>query len=176
MISAAHRPSGAAPLRRWGGRALVAAAVLAWVLFLRPQPFGGPASYVLVSGHSMRPQLETGDLVITQRKDAYARGDVIAYRIPRGEPGAGAYVIHRITGGSPHDGYRTQGDNREEPDLWRPRPRDIEGRLWVRVPKAGSLIALLSAPIPLATAAGLLTFLTVGGGGGRLRAIRRVGH
>jgi signal peptidase I len=175
MTADAHRPSRAAALRRWGARALVTAAVLAWILFLRPQAFGGPASYVLVSGHSMRPQLETGDLVITQRKDTYARGDVIAYRIPRGEPGAGAYVIHRVTGGSPHDGFRTQGDNREEQDIWRPRRRDIEGRLWFRLPKAGSLIAQLSAPIPLATAAGLLTFLMVGAGGGRLRAVRCAG-
>jgi signal peptidase len=173
MTRAAPRWPWAATIRRWAGHAIVAAAVLAWIVVLRPQALGGPASYVLVSGHSMRPQLETGDLVITQRKDAYAGGDVIAYRIPPGEPGAGARVIHRITGGSPDHGFHTKGDNRDQPDIWRPRPRDIEGRLWLRLPKAGSLIALLSAPIPLAAAAGLLTFLTIGAGGQRRRASRQ---
>lgn len=170
MSAAADRRSRRATVRRWTANALVALAVLAWILLLRPHALGGPASYILVSGHSMRPQLESGDLVIAHRQNAYGVGDVVAYRIPKGEPGAGARVIHRITGGSPRDGFHTRGDNREEPDIWRPRPRDIEGRLWVRVPRAGSLIALLSAPIPLATAAGLLAFVALGAGEHRRRA------
>jgi len=165
-------------LRRWIANALVVAAAIAWILLLRPHALGGPASYVLVSGHSMRPQLQTGDLVIAHRADAYRVGDVIAYRIPDGEPGAGARVIHRIIGGSPREGFRTQGDNRDQPDIWRPRPRDIEGCLWLRLPTAGRLIALLSAPIPLATAAGLLAFLTIGTGDDRRRTSRprRLAH
>lgn len=149
--------------RRWAGHLLFAAAVVVWGVFLRPDVLGGSASYVLVSGHSMQPRLQTGDLVITQRKDTYARGDVIAYRVPKGEPGAGARVIHRISGGSAREGFRTRGDNREEADIWRPRPRDIEGRLWLRLPKLGTLMLMLSTPIGLAAAAGLLTFLAVGG-------------
>lgn len=164
MTAAADRPSRRATVRRWIANALVAFAVLAWILLLRPQALGGPASYVLVSGHSMRPQLETGDLVITRREDTYGVGDVVAYRIPNGEPGAGGRVIHRISGGSPREGFQTRGDNRDQPDIWRPRPRDIEGRLWLRLPKAGTFVAMLSAPIPLGTAAGLLAFLTIGGG------------
>lgn len=172
MSVAAHPPSRAATVRHWTANALVAAAAVAWILLLRPHTLGGPASYVLVSGHSMRPQIQTGDLVITHRAHAYRVGDVIAYRIPRGQPGAGARVIHRIIGGSPREGFRTQGDNRDHPDVWRPRPRDIEGRLWLRLPQTGHLIALLSAPIPLATAAGLLAFLMIGTADRRPRTSR----
>jgi signal peptidase I len=89
-------------------------------------------------------------------------GDVIAYRIPPDEPGAGALVIHRITGGAGADGYRTQGDNRERHDLWRPRPAEIQGRMWAHVPGVGRVFPLVRQPLVMATVAALLTFLTLG--------------
>lgn len=168
MIASTTQPAPARTphrrARRSAGNLVFAVALVFWALFLRPDALGGSASYVLVSGHSMQPNLQTGDLVITHRKDTYAAGDVIAYRVPKGEPGAGARVIHRVIGGSARDGFRTQGDNREEPDIWRPRPRDIEGTLWVRLPKLGTLLLMLSTPFGLATSAGLMAFLMVGGG------------
>ena len=44
---------------------LVALGVAAfWFVVLRPQAIGGPASYVLVSGHSMLPTLRDGDVLL----------------------------------------------------------------------------------------------------------------
>jgi signal peptidase len=64
-----------------------------------PRPLGGQVSYVMVSGTSMQPKLHTDDLVVVRRRPhGYTKGDVIAYRIPAGEPGAGAQVIHRVIG------------------------------------------------------------------------------
>src|SRR3954462_6884860 len=90
--------------------ALVLAVVLFWVLVLRPQTLGGPAGYVLVSGHSMLPRYHTGDLVLVERKSSYHVGQVIAYRVPKGDAMAGAQVIHRIIGGSAQAGWIVQGD------------------------------------------------------------------
>src|SRR5579875_1905124 len=73
----------------------IAAACL-W--FGLPQGLGGRADWVLVSGTSMLPRLHTGDLVLVERRSSYHVGEVVAYRIRKGEIGAGHVVIHRIVG------------------------------------------------------------------------------
>jgi hypothetical protein len=83
--------------------------------------------------------------------------------VPKGDPGAGHRVIHRIVGGSPQAGYITQGDNRDEPDYWRPRPGEVAGREWIVIPKAGRVVSALGSPLLLAAAAGALTFFGLGG-------------
>lgn len=161
----------------------VACALLVWPGFLH-----GGTAYVIVSGQSMEPALHAGDLVITVRHGTYEVGDVVAYRIPGGQPGAGVLVIHRIVGGSASAGYITQGDNREGRDPWRPRPHDVVGAETVRVPWLGLALAYLRAPLGLAAIAGLVTGLLIlgrstttgareGAGGGRsLRARLRRGR
>jgi signal peptidase I len=133
----------------------------AWLVFLRPEVLGGSTSYVLVSGTSMEPRLSNGDVVVARRRDSYRRGAVVAYRVPKGEAGAGAIVIHRIVGGSEASGYVVQGDNRTAPDLWRPKSRDIIGALWLSMPRAGRALAFLGSPLALAAAAGAFGFALV---------------
>src|SRR6476659_4295311 len=65
--------------------ALVAA--LLW--FCLPQALGGRAGWVLVSGTSMLPHLHTGDLVLVEHRSRYHVGEVVAYRIPKGQVGSG---------------------------------------------------------------------------------------
>jgi signal peptidase len=138
------------------GQLLIVATVVAWFVLLRPTALGGPASYIFVSGVSMQPTLETGDLVVLQASEGYAIGDVVAFRVPDENPGAGSLVIHRIIGGSADDGFVTQGDNKPAPDEWRPTDDLVVGRLWVHLPAAGAVVAWL--------AAGLVVFLIVLGG------------
>ena len=109
-----------------GSLLLLVAVVFFWAFVLRPQALGGPAGYVLVSGHSMLPRYHTGDLVLVERKGSYHVGQVIAYRVPKGDAMAGAQVIHRIIGGDAQHGFLVQGDNRSAPDVWRPKPGDTE--------------------------------------------------
>src|SRR6266566_1475858 len=93
--------AGRLPVRAVGARAIVRSLLVAlglallvfWILFLRPEALGGRASY--------RP------------------GDIVAYRVPAGDPASGARVIHRILRGSPAAGYVVQGDNKSQPDPWR---------------------------------------------------------
>ena len=140
----------------WWMVGVIAAA--GWVLYLRPSTVGGPAGYVIVSGSSMEPLMRTGDLALVHRRPSYGIGDVVAYRIPKDHVGGGMLVIHRVIGGNGGDGYVLQGDNREHPDMWRPRHADVIGNLVVHVPHLGTALFLLRTPLVLATAMGLFGF------------------
>src|SRR5581483_11250469 len=129
------------------GIALVVLALAFWVQYLRPQSLGGNASYVLVSGHSMLPRYHTGE--------------VIAYHVPKGDPLAGAQVIHRIIGGDAQHGFVVQGDNRTAPDVWRPKPGDIVGAKELRIPDAIVLLQFLRTPVFLALLAACFVFVHV---------------
>ena len=157
-------PPAASRFRRWISLLswLVALAlVVGWIAFLRPAGMGGPAGYVIVSGESMEPLLQTGDLAIVTQQDNYSPGDVVAYRIPAGDVGGGMLVIHRVIGGSAEDGLILQGDNRDTPDMWRPRAGDVVGALRVYIPHAGTALFLLRTPLVIAGAAGFLGFWAV---------------
>ena len=107
---------------------LVIGACMFWAMFLRPQSLGGPAGYVLVSGKSMEPLYHTGDMILVgAARELREVGDIIAYRVPKGDAMAGAQVIHRIIGGNATHGFIVQGDNSTAPDVWRPKPGDIVG-------------------------------------------------
>ena len=138
---------------------LAAVAFAGWFVVLRPHSLGGPATYVMVSGRSMKPALHGGDLVVIRKQDTYASGDVVAFRVGKG------IVIHRIVGGSAEGGFVTQGDNMTAPDPWKPTGEEILGEMWVHVPGAGRLLGYLRAPLPLATLAGWLTLVLVAVGG-----------
>ena len=148
------RGLGARRAVRWTALALIAAGLFV----IWPQSLGGSVAYVKVDGHSMDPTYHTGDLAVVRRQSSYRVGDAVAYRIPRGDFGAGSLVIHRLIGGDGEKGYITQGDNRSIVDPWHPRTADIVGRVRMNVPGAGSRVAELSKPIYLG---GLVAALTV---------------
>jgi signal peptidase len=104
----------------------------------------------------MVPTLQSGDLVILHEQSTYEVGDIVAFRIPAGEPGSGNRVIHRIVGGSGDEGYVTRGDNRASDDQWRPTDHDVLGKLWLRGPGLGTALPRLRAPLIVATAAALI--------------------
>lgn len=141
---------------RRGGHYLSIAALglvlVAWVLVLRPASLGGPASYVVIRGSSMLPDLATGDLVILRSAERYDVGDVVAYQVPDGDIGEGRIVIHRIVGGNA-DAFSLRGDNNPAPDPWTPSVSDVVGEAWLTIPGAGRLLAALHQPVLLAALA-----------------------
>src|SRR6266850_3122564 len=143
------------------GIAVAVLVCLFWAQYLRPQSFGGRAAYVLVSGKSMLPRYHTGDLVLVEKQSSYHVGQLIAYRVPKGDPMAGAQVIHRIIGGSAQKGFVVQGDNRTAPDVWRPKPRDIVGAKALRIPNAVLILQFLRSPLVLALLAACFVFVRV---------------
>jgi signal peptidase len=135
------------------------AVVALWVVFLRPVSLGGPADYVIVSGHSMEPTFRTDDVVVAFKQATYAVGVVIVYRVPAGEPAAGDRVIHRIVGGSAAAGFIVKGDNKDGIDPWRPKAEDIVGKARLFLPHVGAGLIFLRTPLGIALVAGLTTLL-----------------
>ena len=148
------------------------ATVLFWAQFLRPEALGGNAGYVLVSGQSMEPRYHTGDMVMVLRRSSYHAGDVIAYRVPKGDPMVGLQVIHRIIGGNAKKGFVVRGDNRTAPDVWHPKPGDIVGSQVVRIPNAVTALRFLRSPVLLALLAASLVFVRVLGRGEKETPVR----
>lgn len=131
---------------RWAYWSLwVLLAVVAFVGW--PTQLGGDTGYTVVSGHSMEPTYHTGDLVITRRQATYEVGDVVVYRVPQGEPGAGMFVVHRITGGDATSGFTIQGDNNPSEDIWTPQLRDINGAATIWVPHGGTVLLQTHNPL-----------------------------
>jgi len=164
-------PTSPSRRRRALGRAwtvasalLVIGACVFWALFLRPQSLGGPAGYVLVSGHSMNPLYHTGDMIVVERRSHYRVGEIVAYHVPKGDPMAGAQVIHRIVGGDATHGFVVQGDNRTAPDVWRPKPKDIVGSAALQIPQAVVVLQYLRSPLLLGLLAASFVFVHLLGG------------
>src|SRR3954447_2695248 len=125
----------------------LAAATLAALFLIWPQSLGGKVAYVKVDGQSMYPTFHMGDLALVERQSTYRIGDPVAYKIPRGEFGAGALVIHRLIGGDGVHGYVTKGDNRTIKDEWHPKDADIVGRVRYDIPRAGVILGELTRPV-----------------------------
>ena len=142
-----------------GSIVLLIAACAFWAMVLRPQSLGGPAGYVLVSGHSMNPLYHTGDMILVRRHSSYTVGDIIAYRVPKGDAMAGAQVTHRIVGGNATRGFVVQGDNRTAPDVWRPKPGDIVGSASLQIPHAVVALQFLRSPVLLGLFAASFAFV-----------------
>lgn len=134
--------------------------VAGWFLFLAPPALGGSTSYVVIHGTSMNPVYATGDLVLVRPRPAYRPGDIAAYPVDMG--GRTNVVIHRVIGGLDTGELVLQGDNRDQPDPWHPRPSEVIGSPVVRVPGVGLLAARLAAsPILLGAVCALIAGLSV---------------
>jgi signal peptidase I len=138
---------------------LAVVAALGW--YCLPQRLGGRADWVMVSGTSMLPRFHTGDLVLAEHQSSYHVGEVVAYRVPKGQVGAGYVVIHRIVGGNGQTGWKLQGDNRTAPDLWHPTDHDVIGSKLLRIPKAWFVLRLFHMPLMLGLFAGFAAFFVL---------------
>lgn len=147
-------------------RALVVLLVLIAVGSLAlPATLGGRTAYVIVAGESMEPRYHTYDLVVMRATGAYEVGDLVTYRVPQGDPGAGSQVIHRIVGGNGTDGYVTRGDNKPSVDRWSPTDGDVVGEEWFAIPQAGRWMLWFRQPHVFgALMAAIVVALVVGSG------------
>jgi signal peptidase I len=136
--------------------ALVLLTVVAW-LVLAPTTVGGSTDYVSTRGVSMAPRIHTGDLALVRSARQYRVGDIVAYRSPL----LHAVVLHRIVGRAGAR-YVLKGDNNNFLDPTHPGAAEIIGKLWVRVPHGGVVLAWLRVPAIAAVlcgGAGLLLLL-----------------
>ena len=113
------------------------------LLIFAPVQIGGQVGYIIVSGHSMDPNFQDHDLVLTWDDDSYQLGDVIAFH----DPILGGVVFHRVVE-IKDDLFQTKGDNNGWLDQYRPEESDIIGKSWVHLPGVGEYVMLLNRPGP----------------------------
>ncbi|HEY1118095.1 MAG TPA: S24/S26 family peptidase, partial [Acidimicrobiales bacterium] len=148
--------------------ALSGACTVAVVMLSIPTPLG-PArlGVTVVSGPSMLPTYESGDLVVTWRSSTYAAGTPVVYAIPDEDVGAGLNVVHRIVVQRPDGRFITQGDNNDHVDPWQPTVSDVRGQVVLRVPRGGIALRWFGSPVVLALISGLLAGASAFGWAGR---------
>ena len=135
--------------------------VLLVVWFLWPVNFGGTARFIMVQGKSMEPTFHLGDAVIVKTLDDPQVGDIVVFRIPKGEPGEGGFVVHRLYEIRPDGTFVTKGDNRRVPDPFHVTAADIMGTPAWTLPQVGRGIMALSNPFVLGGAIGLIAFIVI---------------
>lgn len=130
---------------------LIAAIPLLWLIW--PAWLGGANSIVVVSGSSMLPTYENGDVLVV-RTGSPDVGDVIAFRVP----GRAGQIVHRVIERRPDGTMLVQGDNRITPDLPLPSDADVVGVVAIHVPHGELLVRVLTSPMVLGIAAGCWVF------------------
>jgi signal peptidase len=134
----------------------------AWWVELRPTAFlNGPATFITVKGVSMLPTLKTGDFVLAEAQPSYRVGDLVVYRVPKGQIGAGDDLIHRIVLGNATTGFTLKGDNNPAPDPWTVPRSDVLGKEAVVIPGFGSTLLVLRSPLFAGLAAALIAMWVV---------------
>lgn len=148
-------------LRRGVGTALLAALVvgalggLAWLGTWPPM--------TTVESDSMRPTLDTGDLLLLREVGEVEVGDVVVVPVPaplQAERGYPARLAHRVV--AVEDGrVTTQGDQHEHPDPFTVPVEAVGQRAVAAVPFAGYALAFLRSPVGMIWLLGGLVLLAV---------------
>lgn len=121
---------------------MITLAIVGLSLYLWPARFGGSTRLVIVSGESMEPTYDLGDLVVARDGTQPDVGDVVVFAVPEGEA-EGMLVIHRVLDVDSDGFFVTQGDNRDTPDQWKLTGDDIVGEPLLHIPKGALAIRFL---------------------------------
>src|SRR3954463_10777618 len=120
----------------------LSALVLAAVWLFWPLALGGSTTYVSTHGVSMKPRFHTGDLAILRSAGSYAVGDVVAYR----SVSLDTVVMHRVVA-MDGDRFVIQGDNNDWLDEDHPVQDEVLGKLFLRIPQGGKVLAAATSPV-----------------------------
>jgi signal peptidase I len=121
------------------------------ILVFAPKQVGGAVTYVIVDGNSMEPDFSRGDLVLVRTKPTYGVGDAVVYRNAEMK----SFVFHRIVD-MELGRYILKGDNNSWLDSYLPAQEEIVGKLWLRIPKLGTIIELARVPLNMSLLVGVL--------------------
>ena len=111
--------------------AVVVCAMICQIMQLKP---------VVVLSGSMEPAMQTGSLAFIDKTETrFEKGDVISFRV------GDMLVSHRIIEVT-EDGFKTKGDNNEDPDAGTVAASSIEGRILFSIPKLGFIIKTVMLP------------------------------
>ena len=118
-----------------------------------PRVLGGEATFAMVSGQSMVPTANDGDLYIARRQSEYTVGDIVVYEAPMG-----GMVAHRIANNTAK-GLLLQGDANSWVDPWHVSQDEIQGLVWVRIPKGGFALSIAKQPLVISFLASTIAAL-----------------
>ena len=122
-------------------------AIVAVLLIVASFPITGNYKIYIVESGSMAPTIPTGSLIAVKPATQYKVGDVITF----GPLSARAVpTTHRIQDIGVQDGrpvYVTKGDANNAPDAQETLEKDIAGKVVLRLPYAGYLVATAKTPI-----------------------------
>ncbi len=124
--------------------------LVTWVIFA-PIQAGGQSAYIQIIGSSMEPTFHVGDLVLVRADANYNIGDIVAYKNAELK----SNVFHRIIG-IENSHFTLRGDNNSWIDAYRPSSDEVIGKLWLHLPRAGTLLQKIRQPINMALIAGTL--------------------
>lgn len=134
----------------------VVLAGIGW-LYAAPAALGGQVRAYSITGASMEPSFQAGDLVLVRPRSSYAPGDIVAYRSAT----VGAVLLHRIV--SLDEGVATlRGDANATDDLDRPRADELIGALVLRIPSGGRIVRTAASPMLLVVLAAATLASTYG--------------
>lgn len=123
-------------------------AIVGWLAFA-PTTVGGSTVYVITHGISMEPRFHTGDLALVRPAGTYRVGDIVAYHSSL----LHTVVLHRIVGRL-GERYVFKGDNNSFLDPTHPDRGEMLGKLWLRIPHGGVVLAWLHSPVIAAVLSG----------------------
>ena len=143
------------PLWRRTLSVLFTALIIAAAIYVWPARLGGETRLVIVSGHSMEPTYDLGDIVVARGGGTPEVDDAVVFAVPEGTA-EGMLVIHRILERDSDGRFITQGDNRDTPDQWPLTEADIVGEPLLHIPKGGVVVRFFQQLWVLAIVLGLL--------------------
>jgi signal peptidase I len=114
-------------LRRLVLSALLIVGAIGAALVVWPTQLGGHTGLAVVSGNSMAPLLQDGDLAVVRKRPWYEVGDIVLYRDDR--RGTDKLFLHRIVG-IEGDRFTLKGDANGFTDPAKPAKSAIIGELW----------------------------------------------
>jgi signal peptidase len=128
----------------WGVATL--AAIIVATLSLAT--LAGHRSFTVMSG-SMEPAISTGDVVVTsQISPSEAKvGQVVSFRDPSGSKRLITHRIRRIRNDGRSFLFSTKGDANNTLERWSVPARGHIGRVWLRIPKIGYVLAKTRTPL-----------------------------
>ncbi len=135
----------------------LAAVIEFWAVFA-PVQLGGPVTYSITDGISMRPLLVKNDLAVVRTEASYKVGEVVLYDNQLlHKP-----VLHRIYV-IQNGNYFFKGDNNDFVDPGYATRAELVGALWFHVPWVGTVLGWFGKPIhsALLAASTVLVFVLV---------------
>jgi signal peptidase len=121
----------------------IATTIAVFLLFYRPVPLAGDTIYEPVYTGSMEPAIPVGSIVVIKpvNPETLKTGDIICFKLS--EPTSITHRIINIT----DQGFITQGDANNAPDLWTVKKENVIGKVILTIPYIGYIGYFVRTPM-----------------------------